>query len=114
MKNLLYSRCITACSAPPVYCRTGIQSAAVSVSNGPPSNWGVQYRSMYQDESMKVSMVSVSRRPGPPHFGHTVFTNSSLMARGRLSRGPEPYSASSGSSTGNSDSGTGCTPHSSQ
>jgi len=30
------------------------------------------------DESTKVSMVSVSRRAGPPHFGQIAFTNSAL------------------------------------
>ena len=31
---------------------------------------------------MKVSMVSVSRRAGPPHSGQDVFTNSSWKVRG--------------------------------
>ena len=33
----------------------------------------------YQDESTNVSMVSVSRRAGPSHFGHRVFTNSARV-----------------------------------
>ena len=36
----------------------------------------------YQDESTKVSIVSVSRRPGPPHDGHVVATQSSAAASG--------------------------------
>jgi len=38
-----------------------------------------------QDESMKVSMVSVSRRAAPPHFGHATSTNSGTFreANGR-------------------------------
>ncbi len=36
----------------------------------------------YQEESTKVSMVSVSRCPGPPHFGHSVCTQPSAVASG--------------------------------
>ena len=36
-----------------------------------------------------MSMVSVSRRAGPPHSGQVVFTNSSWKVRGGLAGGPE-------------------------
>ena len=36
----------------------------------------------YHDESTNVSIVSVSRRPGPPHRGHSVVTQSSTAASG--------------------------------
>ena len=35
---------------------------------------------------MNVSMVSVSRRAGPPHFGHATFTNSGTSSRGDFPR----------------------------
>ena len=38
----------------------------------------------YQEESTKVSIVSVSRRAGPPQVGHSVETQSSAAARGLL------------------------------
>jgi len=31
---------------------------------------------------MNVSIVSVSRRAAPPHFGHFTFTNSGTLAQG--------------------------------
>ena len=36
----------------------------------------------YQEESTKVSIVSVSRRAGAPHCGQGVFTQSSADASG--------------------------------
>ena len=36
----------------------------------------------YQDESTKVSIVSVSRRAGPPHDGQLTLTQSSAAASG--------------------------------
>ena len=36
----------------------------------------------YQEESTKVSIVSVSRRAGPPQRGHSVATQSSAAASG--------------------------------
>ena len=44
----------------------------------------------YHDESTNVSIVSVSRRAGPPHFGHLQCTNSASFASGlplRVGRG---------------------------
>ena len=62
----------------------------------------------YQFESIKVSIVSVSRFAGPPHFGHIVFTNASCLASGESPVGLS--SASSGSSTGSWSAGTGTMP----
>ena len=39
---------------------------------------------MYQEEQTKVSMVSVSRRAGPPQRGQVVCTNSGSPASGEL------------------------------
>ena len=68
-------------------------------------------RAKYQDESTKVSMVSVSRRAGPPHFGHVTcfqvgWRSSGLPGLSKVT--------SSGSVTGRSLAGTGTTPHFSQ
>ena len=57
-------------------------------------------------------MVSVSRRASRPHWGQTVRTNDSWRASGDSPVGLN--SASSGSSTGRSLSGTGAMPHSAQ
>ena len=40
----------------------------------------------YQDESTNVSIVSVSRRAGPPHVGHVTLTNSGTCASGESPR----------------------------
>ena len=55
-----------------------------------------------------MSIVSVSRRASPPHFGHRVSTNARDFSRG-LPSAPR-NSTSSGSRTGRSESGTGTTP----
>ena len=50
---------------------------------------------------MKVSMVSVSRRAGPPQIGQTVLTKLTLLANGLPSASAETSNAtSSGNSTG--------------
>ncbi|CFN68357.1 Uncharacterised protein [Bordetella pertussis] len=65
----------------------------------------------YQDESTKVSMVSVSRRAGLPQRGHEHDRKASFLASGL----PEPSGMrSSGSTTGRSCSGTGTGPQSAQ
>ena len=66
-----------ACSIPPMYWSTGIQWAAASWSIGASVLQGLQNRSKYQEESTKVSMVSVSRSAGPPHRGQVVCRNPS-------------------------------------
>src|SRR6266852_2993127 len=43
---------------------------------------GDSKRKTYHDEHAHVSSVSVSRSPGPPHFGHVVLTNSGTLASG--------------------------------
>ncbi len=55
-----------ACSIPPMYWSTGIQRRAAAGSKGRSSLKGSQNRRKYQLESTNVSMVSVSRRGGPP------------------------------------------------
>ena len=59
-----------------------------------------------------MSIVSVSRRAGPPHFGHATFTNSGTCASGES---PRPVKlVTFGSSTGSCSYGTGTIPHFSQ
>ncbi len=55
-----------------------------------------------------MSIVSVSRRAGPPHEGQATFTNPSWRASGDSPPGAK--STSSGSSTGRSASGTPTSP----
>ena len=65
----------------------------------------------YQDESKKVSMVSVSRRAGLPQLGQAQDRKASFLASGL----PLPSGIrSSGSTTGRSFSGTGTGPQSGQ
>ena len=65
----------------------------------------------YQAESTNVSIVSVSRRAGPPQRGQLHFRNASQRASGL----PLPSGTrSSGSTTGRSASGTGTGPQASQ
>ena len=66
----------------------------------------------YHDESMNVSIVSVSRFAGVSHAGHGTFTHSSCCVSGDLPDGSN--SASSGKVTGRSSYGTGTVPQSSQ
>ena len=54
-------------------------------------------------------MVSVSRRAGPPHFGHVVFTNPAHRPSGDPPRQSDLHL--SGRITGKSFSGTGTMPH---
>src|SRR5215472_7845920 len=114
MKNLLYSRCNIACSTPPTYRSIGHHRRTASTSNGPNSYCGEQYRRKYQDESTNVSIVSVSRRAGPAHLGHWVFTQSPAAASGEIPFGARSSPRRSGSSTGSWSSGTGTSPQPSQ
>lgn len=83
-----------------------------SGSSGARSFFGSMYRRKYQEDSTKVSNVSVSRRPGFPQEGQGTRSQSSAPARGfPRSR---VYGRSSGSTTGRSFSGTGTMPHASQ
>ena len=59
-------------------------------------------------------MVSVSRFAGPPHFGHSVCTQSVAAASGELPFGASSCPRRSGRQTGSWSSGTGTSPHPSQ
>ncbi len=90
---------------PPMYWSTGIQVGDAGVV-GDVSFHGSVKRMKYQDESTKVSMVSVSRRAGPPHCGHVDVLRTDGGRAGCRAVGV----TSSGSITGSSSSGTGTTP----
>ena len=96
---------------PPIYWSTGIQRSATLVSVGAAAIHGSVKRTKYQDESTKVSMVSVSRRAGAPHFGQATCFQVGCRSSGLPGR---LKSTSSGSFTGRSASGTGTTPQVSQ
>ena len=112
VKKRAYSRCMTACSTPPVYWSTGAHVATASRSKIASSDLGLANRNWYHDESTNVSIVSVSRLAGLPQRGQGVFTKPSCSASGDSPVGRN--SESSGSSTGSSSSGTGTVPHSPQ
>src|SRR5258708_30628989 len=66
---------------PPMYWSTAIQYFARSSTML--FFWsGQAKRIKYQDESTKVSMVSVSRLAALPHFGHLQSTNEGVFASG--------------------------------
>src|SRR6476661_4882911 len=93
---------------PPMYWSTGSHSSTVLRSVGAVLIHGSVKRAKYQDESTNVSIVSVSRRADPEHFGHFTFfhvgwRSSGLPGLSKLT--------SSGNVTGRSFSGTGTTPH---
>src|SRR5262245_3837917 len=97
---------------PPMYWSTGIQYSAADRSNIPCSYVGEQYRRKYQDDSTKVSMVSVSRRALPPHLGQEAWTKLATSASGEP---PLPLICTSrGSTTGKRSSASGTIPHRSQ
>ena len=84
----------------------------LSGSNGSSALCGSQNRRKYQDESTKVSIVSVSRFAGPPQIGHLTFTNPGTCASGES---PRPVNCVIfGSATGSWSYGTGTTPSFSQ
>src|SRR5258706_3234281 len=95
---------------PPMYWSTAIQYFARASTML--FFWSGQAKRMkYQDESTKVSMVSVSRLAALPHFGHLQSTNDGVFASGL----PVPSGTRfSGSTTGRSLSGTGTSPQASQ
>ena len=53
---------------PPIYWSTGSQASTAARSVGAVVIQGSVKRAKYHDESTNVSMVSVSRRAGPPHL----------------------------------------------
>src|SRR5207245_11141223 len=95
---------------PPMYWSTAIQYFARSSTIL--FSWSGQAKRMkYQDESTKVSMVSVSRFAALPHFGHVQLTNDGVLASGL----PVPSGTrSSGRTTGSSAAGHGPSPQPSQ
>src|SRR6266550_4171156 len=101
-----------ACSTPPMYWLTGSHRFTASDENGPSSIFGFRNRRKYQEESTNVSMVSVSRRAGPPHEGHVTLTNAGSLASGDSPCGEK--SASSGSRIGRSSTGTPTSPQDGQ
>src|SRR6185312_2467734 len=111
VKKREYSRCRIACSMPPMYWSTGIHLLATAGVVGDCSFHGSVKRMKYQDESTKVSMVSVSRRAPPPQEGHLTLVQVGWRSSGLPGRSKV---TSSGSVTGRSLSGTGTTPHVSQ
>src|SRR6478609_9335764 len=115
VKKRAYSRCRMACSTPPTYWPTGIQSLILAGSNGPSVYCGETKRRKYQDESTKVSMVSVSRLAGPWQLGHSTLTQASAAASGDVPFGdrssPRRFS---GRVTGSCSSGTGTSPQAGQ
>src|SRR5882762_9349619 len=92
---------------PPIYWSTGSQASTICRSVGAVLIQGSVKRAKYQDESTKVSIVSVSRRAWPPHCGQTT-----CFQVGWRSSGLPGLSnvTSSGSRTGRSFTGTGTTP----
>src|SRR3990167_9204984 len=73
-----------ACSTPPMYWSTGNHLLTFSVMKGCLSSFGERYRRKYQLESTNVSMVSISRRAIPEHFGQFVLLNESTSASGLM------------------------------
>src|SRR5512139_1693154 len=103
---------MTACSAPPEYKSTGSQYFTLARLKGALLVLELVYLRKYQEEHMKVSIVSVSLRAGPEHLGQVVLTKPWQYLRGDSPVGLN--SASEGSNTGKSLSGTGTMPHLSQ
>src|SRR6266849_985680 len=93
---------------PPIYWSTGSQASTTLRSVGRDSSQGSVNRAKYQDESTKVSMVSVSRVASPPQRGQTTYFQVGWRSSGLPGRS---NSTSSGSFTGKSAPGTGTTPH---
>src|SRR6185437_15743549 len=93
---------------PPMYWSTGIHLLATAGVVGDCSFHGSVKRMKYQDESTKVSMVSVSRRAQPLQLGH--LTRFQLVARSSGLPGFLKLTLV-GNFTGSFFSGTGTTPH---
>ena len=78
------------------------------------SEFGERNLKKYQEESTNVSMVSVSRFAGLPHFGQETFTQSLAPPRGDVPFGDRSSPLASGSLIGSSWAGTGTSPQDSQ
>src|SRR3989304_6441358 len=98
-------RCMHAGSTPPTYWATGANRRIFSGSSGARSFFGSMYRRKYQEDSTKVSKVSVSRRAGFPQAGHGTRSQRSAPARG-VPRS-RVYGRSSGGGPGGGFSGGG-------
>src|SRR3712207_694934 len=96
---------------PPIYWSTGSQASTVARSVGSDSRVGSVKRAKYQDESTKVSMVSVSRRACPPQLGQLTCFQVGWRSSGLPGTSKD---TSSGSTTGSWSLGTGTTPQASQ
>src|SRR4051794_34333345 len=96
---------------PPRYWSTGSQAAASPGVVGSDAFHGSVKRAKYQDESTKVSIVSVSRRAAPPHCGQATWRQVGCRSSGLPGLSNV---TSSGSLTGRSAFGTGTTPQASQ
>ena len=81
---------------------------AAAMLTGPVSSWGSAKRKKYHDESTNVSIVSVSRTAGFPHFGQFTRKKPSWLLRGDSPVGRN--STSSGKRIGNSSAGAGTMP----
>jgi hypothetical protein len=93
---------------PPIYWSTGSQASTACRSVGAVLIQGSVKRAKYQDESTKVSMVSVSRVASPPHCGQATCFQVGCRSSGLPGRSNV---TSCGSRTGRSFTGTGTTPH---
>src|SRR4051794_26257138 len=94
-----------------MYWSTGSQPSTAARSVGSRVIHGSVKRAKYQDESTNVSMVSVSRRAGPPHRGQGTCVQVGWRSRGLPGTSNE---TSSGSTTGKGSRGTGTAPQDSQ
>jgi hypothetical protein len=65
-----------------VYKSTGNQYFTLAALKEAPLVLGLVYLKKYQEEHIKVSIVSVSLRAGPEHLGHVVLTNDWQYFRG--------------------------------
>src|SRR5947199_6846933 len=101
-----------ACAMPPMYWSTGIHFSTGARLYGSSAVQGSQKRRKYQDESTKVSMVSVSRSAGPPHLGQVANRKVGWYFSGDSPVGRN--STSSGATIGSSSTGTGTMPSSGQ
>src|ERR1700722_10662075 len=94
---------------PPIYWSTGSHLPAAPLVGA--STQGSVKRAKYQDESTKVSIVSVSRRAGLPQLGQATLVKLGCRSSGFPGRSKL---TSSGRRTGRSATGTGTTPQASQ
>ena len=96
---------------PPIYWSTGSQRVGGGAVGRAWRRAGAVKRAKYQDESTKVSMVSVSRSDGLPQTGQATCFHVGWRSSGLPGLS---MTTSSGRRTGRSASGTGTTPWSGQ